>query len=384
VRVLVDARSAVAPNPTGIGLYTRELLRRMPRLDLETTYTAWYLNAKGWAGGPRHLLKDLGVPSLHERETHIPSRWFAKLEAGFDAPRIEWLSRFDVLFAPNFIPPPTKSRRVVVTVHDLAFKRFPETAPHSTRWWLERLDETLRRAAHIIVPSEATKTDLLELYQVDGSRVTVIPHGVDRDVFHPSTKEEIDAVRARIGIEGPYLLTLGGIEPRKNLPRVVEAWSRLDEDIRPMLVIAGGSVAWNPEGRGLLETSLDALPDTLRRRVILTGYVTGQARVSLLGGAEALAYPSLYEGFGLPVLEAMACGVPVITSNRSSMPEVAGDAALLVDPEDVQSIAHAMRTVGSHDFDRELVSRRGMERATEFGWDEAARRTAEVLRSAGT
>jgi glycosyltransferase involved in cell wall biosynthesis len=384
VRVVVDARSAVAPHPTGIGLYTRELLRRMPGLDPGTSYTAWYLNAKGWAGGPRHLLRDLGAPSLRERETHFPARWFAKLEGRFDAPRIEWLTRFDVLFAPNFIPPPTRSRRVVVTVHDLAFKRFPETAPHGTRWWLERLDETLRRAAHVIVPSHATETDLLELYRVEPERVSVIPHGVDREVFRPAPEEDVARVRARFGIDGPYLLVLGGIEPRKNLPRIVEAWSRLDDDVRPALVIAGASVAWNPEGTRALSSALDALRSPVREQVILTGYVSRAQSGPLLTGAVALVFPSLYEGFGLPVLEAMACGTPVITSNRSSLPEVASDAALLVDPESVNSIAGAMGRMLQDEATRRDLVAKGTGRVAAFSWDETARKTAEIMRAAGS
>jgi len=285
--------------------------------------------------------------------------------------------RFDVLFAPNFIPPPTRSRRVVLTVHDLAFRRFPETAPHATRRWLGKLDDALRRAAHVIVPSRATRDDLIELFSFDPDRVTVVPHGVDRTVFRPPADDEVAGVRRRFGIDGPYLVFIGGLEPRKNLPRLLRAFAEVPGDAR--LVVAGAWVPWNPEGVDQLRPVVDALPPEVRARLAFPGYVGERDKVALLGGAEALAYPSLYEGFGLPVLEAMAVGTPVLTSKVSSLPEVAGDAAVLVDPDDEGAIAEGMTRLLS---DRELAASlraAGLERAARFSWDETAKRTATVL-----
>jgi glycosyltransferase involved in cell wall biosynthesis len=379
VRVAIDARPAIFSRKTGIGYYTWHLLRNLPTVDPDTDYLAWYLNARALAGGPGRLLE--GVP-VRQRWTPIPSWWFERLTERFDLPRVEWFARFDVLFAPNFVPPPTRARRLVVTVHDLAFRRHPETAPQSTRWWLARIDRTLERAARIIAVSEATKRDLIELYGVEAERVAVIPHGVDGEVFHPSTREEVERIRRRYAIDGPYLLSLGGLEPRKNLPNLVRAFARLPEDDRPTLVLAGGSVEWNPEGREALQATLGELPSDVRDGVVLTGYVGEQDKVALLGGAEALVYPSLYEGFGLPVLEAMACGTPVVTSDVSALPEIAGDAALLVDPRDPEAIASAVtRILGDVDLRRDLAER-GSSRAAGFTWEKTARSTAGVLHEA--
>jgi glycosyltransferase involved in cell wall biosynthesis len=383
VRVAVDARPAVAPNRTGIGQYTWELLRHLPLVDPGTTYVAWYLNARGMAGGPRRFLRELAAPNLVERWTPIPARWFDRLSRRFDLPRLEWFIRFDVLLAPNFIPPPTRARRLVVTVHDLAFRRFPETAPHGTRWWLGRLDRALAGAVRIIAVSESTRRDLLELYGVRPERVVVIPHGVDRDVFRPASAQELEAVRRRFGIDGPYLLSLGGIEPRKNLPGLVRAFAALPAGIRPTLVIAGVGVAWNPEGGRALDEVLDEVSPEVRRRIAMVGYVAGADKAALIGGAEALVYPSLYEGFGLPVLEAMACGTPVLTSDLSALPEVAGGAAVLVDPRDVDSVRDGMERLLTDDGLRERLAEAGMARATAFSWTETARRTAAVLREVG-
>jgi glycosyltransferase involved in cell wall biosynthesis len=379
-RVAIDARSAVFPEKTGVGYYTWHLLRRLPALDPDATYLAWYLNARRLIGGGRRLPRDLSAPNLRERGTPFPAGWFERLSERFDRPRLEWFVRFDVLFAPNFVPPPTNSRRVVVTVHDLAFKRFPESAPHGTRWWLARLDRALERAARIIVVSESTRRDLLDRYPVDPARVGVIPLGVDRSVFRAADADAVARVRSRIGIDRPYLLYLGGIEPRKNLPNLLAAFSTLTPDIS--LVIAGSGVEWNPEGSDLLGRALAGLPEEVRARVHRTGYVSESDKVALLTGAEALVYPSLYEGFGLPVLEAMACGTPVVTSNVASLPEVAGNAAVLVDPADPAAIAEGIdRSLGDVELRRRLIAA-GFRRAEGYSWDDTARRTAEVLRGA--
>lgn len=382
MRIAVDARPAAFPYRTGVGHYTWQLLRLLPSLDRDSTYLAWYLNARGLLGGPRRTFADIAVPNLRERWTPIPARWFRPLEQRFELPRVEWLVRFDVFFAPNFIPPPTRAKRLVMTVHDVAFRLFPETAPHSTRRWLERLERALRRAARIIVVSEQTKRDLLEQYRVAEDRIAVIPNGVDVEAFQDVRDSDVNAARERFGIHGPYLLFLGGIEPRKNLPAVVRGFARLSGDVRPMLVIAGWRTEWNPEGWNQLQQVLDELPSSVRSRVNVTGYVPEDRKAALLAGAEALVYPSLYEGFGLQVLEAMAAGTPVLTSNVSALPEVAGDAALLVDPKDVDAIADGMEKLLRDDELRKDLRERGRARAEQFRWEETARRTVEVLHQA--
>jgi glycosyltransferase involved in cell wall biosynthesis len=380
VRVAIDARSAVSPGKTGVGYYTWHLVHWLPRVDPETTYVAWYLYARRVQGRPLYF-RDVREPNFVERWTPFPSRWWWRLEERYAWPRIEWFVRFDVLFAPNFLPPPTRTKRLVVTVHDLAFRLYPETAPHATRRWLRGIDEALRRAEGVLVPSESTKRDLLDLYPVEPDRVTVTFEGVDQHLYTRPSDEAIGASRAKFGLEAPYFLFVGGIEPRKNLPRLVQAFARTPGDAS--LVIAGGSVHWNPEGRDLLQAELKQLPADVRRRVILTGYVSDREKAALLGGAMALVYPSLYEGFGLPVVEALAAGTPVLTSTVSSLPEVAGDAALLVDPADVEAIAEAMGTLLQDDALRRRLTEAGPAQAARFTWEDAARRTAAVLRRAG-
>ena len=371
---------------TGVGTYTSHLVRRLPGLAPEITFVAWYLDVRASLGLDRRprLFGDVRAPNLVDRRMPMPSRWFDRLALRLDAPRLEWMLGFDVLFAPNFVPPPTRSRSVVLTVHDLAFKRFPETAPLATRRWLARLETALGRASQVIVVSEQTRRDLLESYPRLAARLadrlTVVPLGVDTGSFRSASPDAISAVRRRYAVEGPFLLSLGGIEPRKNLPAMIRAYASLPEDVRPVLVIAGPVAPWNPEGWDLVRPSLEALPPHVRDRVTLTGYVSEEEKVALLSGAEALVYPSLYEGFGLPALEAMACGVPVLTSNVSALPETAGDAALLVDPNDTEDIAAGMQRLLADSALRERLRGAGIARAAGFSWDETARLTADVLR----
>ncbi len=369
---------------TGIGTYTWNLVRRLPLVDPKTTYVAWYLDVRGAIGlSPgRRLFDDVDVPNLVDRRTPIPTRWFERLSLRLDVPRVEWTVRFDVLFAPNFIPPPTRARALVLTVHDLAFRLFPHTAPQATRRWLSRLDDALRRASEVIVVSEQTRRDLLERYPVRAERVSVVALGVDTRTFRPAPNEAVAAVRRRFGIDGPYVLSLTGIEPRKNLPAIMRAFASLADDVRPLLVLAGPVSPWNPEGWDLLRPALDELPSRVRGQVVLTGYVSDPDKVALLSGAEALVYPSLYEGFGLPVIEAMACGTPVLTSNVSALPETAGDAALLVDPHDTEAIALGIERLLTDRSLRAQLREAGMVRAMAFDWDESARRTAKILHRA--
>jgi glycosyltransferase involved in cell wall biosynthesis len=382
VRVAIDARPAVSAGMTGVGFYTRELILRLPRVDPGTLYVVWYLNARRalrpWRWRRRRFPRH---SNLSERWSAIPATWFERTSMRWERPRLERLVRFDVLFAPNFVPPPTRTRRLVLTIHDLAFRLQPDTAPLATQRWLDRLDRSLRQAARIIVPSQATRDDLLEHYPVDPDRVRVIHHGVDAERFRRPPEGIIEQTRRRHGIDGPYLLFLGGIEPRKNLPAIVRSFAELPDDVR--LVIGGGSVAWNPEGRELLDRALDGLSPAARRRVKLTGYLREPEKVALLAGAEALVYASLYEGFGFPVLEAMAAGTPVLTSDLSSLPEVAGDAAFLVDPRSEEAIAEGMgRLVRDADL-RARLAAAGRARVQGFPWEDTARRTAEVLHEAG-
>ncbi len=297
-------------------------------------------------------------------------------------PRIEWSAGgFDALLATNFLPPPTSSRGVVMVVHDLAHERLGDgMAPHLNDRWRRRLDRWLGRAAAVLVPSVATREDLVAGHPVDPAKVQVVPLGVDVDGYAPVSPSTVDAVRDRFGIDRPYALFVGGVDPRKNLHALVRAFASVDPGTQ--LVIAGGPVRWNPGANERLDALLGSLDHDVRSRIVRTGWVSDTDKVALLTGATLLAYPSLYEGFGFPVLEAFAAGVPVLTSSVSSLPEVAGDAAILVDPRDEDAIAAGLAQLFGDPDLCGVLSAAGLVRAAGFTWERCARTTVEALHGA--
>jgi glycosyltransferase involved in cell wall biosynthesis len=374
VRILVDARPAVVAERTGVGTYAWHLLQRLPAVDPTSEYVAWYLDFRSIR--QRRHLADSGVI---ERRVAFPSRVFDRT-ARFGFPPIELFERCDLVFGTNFVPPPSRRAPFVITVHDLAFRLFPETAPQAAGWWRRAVERSVRDALRVIVPSEATRDDLLRLYDVDPDRVVVIGLGVDRSVFSPAPPERVDQARRRFGIEGPYLVVLGRHQ-RKNLDGLLRAFAAIPDEIRPRLVVTG-STPWTPDGSDHEGPALAALPERVRGQVSLVGYVTPADAAALLSGSLGLAFPSLYEGFGFPALEAMASGAPVLTSNTSSLPELVGDAAVLVDPRDDGSILEGLIRIVTDDALRQRLREAGLARAARYDWDETARATAAALHDA--
>jgi len=278
-----------------------------------------------------------------------------------------------LLWSPNNTGPLAIARQVC-NIHDLIPLDHPEWFNRRFASWYEWLLPRLaKKVQHIIAISQFTKQRIVERLGVKPEKVTVIPNGVD-DRFSPRTPEEIQAVRRSLGIHAPaYILCVGSLEPRKNLRRLLEAWARvqpwLDADVE--LVVAGAKGS----SRVFDTVQIDPLPP----RVQFTGYVSDEQLPCLYAGALALVYPSLYEGFGLPPLEAMACGTPVVTSDGTSLPEVAAEAAVLVNPEDVDSIAQGIRHVVSSSALREELRRLGLERASRTSWERTPQHTLQLL-----
>jgi len=232
----------------------------------------------------------------------------------------------------------------------------------------------------VIVPSAAVRDDVLAMSAVPPELVDVVHHGADADAFRPAPPWEVEDVRRRYGIDGSYVLFLGSLEPRKNLENLVAAFGTLEHPVT--LVLAGGRARWAPDYEDQVDGAIAVLPDGARDRVVRTGYVSGEDRRALLSGAEILAYPSLQEGFGFPVLEGFAANVPVLTSRTSSLPEVAGDAAVLVDPEDPASIASGLSQLLDDEDLRNVLRAAGTARVALFTWERCARGTATVLHRA--
>ena len=274
----------------------------------------------------------------------------------------------DVVHSPHYTLPLRAGRPVVVTLHDVTFFSDPDL--HTTvkgTFFRSATRTALRRAARCVVPSGATRSELARVLDADVSTVDVAHHGVDPALFHQPTDAECARVRTRLGLAGTaYIAFLGTLEPRKNVPALVRAWvsAFADEPDPPALVLAGG-VGWDEH----VSEAVAEVPEGLR--VLRPGYLRLADLPGYLGGAALVAYPSLGEGFGLPVLEAMSCGAPVLTTRRLSLPEVGGDAVAYTEPDD-GPLAEALTALLSDPARRAELGAAGLARAKDFTWDACA------------
>jgi glycosyltransferase involved in cell wall biosynthesis len=280
----------------------------------------------------------------------------------------------DVLHATNHaaVPPAGEGQKLVVTVHDLAFESFPGMFPRGWRLLFKAgLRAAVRRADAIITPSRNTAEDVLSRTDVDPGKLHVVPLASSM----PTGTLDADEVLARLKIPTPYVLFVGTLEPRKNLVRLVRAYRRVAANGFPHALVLAGPLGWHHESL-MRELALRGPGD-----ILMTGPLSDDERDAVFRAAEVFAYPSLYEGFGLPVVEAMARGVPTVVSTTSSMPEVAGDAAIGVDPRSVREIARAIESLLSDVDLADRMAARGRAQADRFSWDETARLTLEVYAS---
>ena len=360
----IDASRAARGKRTGTERYSFELIRHLVALDQKNRYRLYF---------DRPPFCELRIANCELRVMPFPRLWTHA--------RLSWEMMHrppDVLFVPAHVLPLVHPPRSVVTIHDLGYLYFPRAHRLLDRLYLDLSTRfNARAAAHIIADSQATKRDLVERYGVEPSKISVIYPGYDEEAFQPlRDREAIEAVKTRYGIAGDYILFVGTIQPRKNLVRLMEAFSLLKRQAADLQLVIAGKKGWLYEAifRRVRELGLEG-------RVVFTGYVAEEDLPALFSGARLFVFPSLYEGFGLPVLEAMACGTPVVCSNASSLPEVAGDAALLFDPLDVEGMAAAMERILSDKRLRAELIERGLKRARGFSWEKCARQTLAVLES---
>ena len=281
----------------------------------------------------------------------------------------------DLVHGPVFVGPLIAPCPLVITIHDLSFLRYPHLFRPANRLYLRIFTRaSARRARRIIAVSAHAAEESVRLLGVAREKVDVVYHGVD-PWFRPLPPEEVETFRARQGLPARFILYVGTLEPRKNLVRLVEAFARLgDPDV--WLVLVGG--------RGWYDEEIFARVEELRLkdRVLFPGYVQAEELPHWYNAATVFAYPSLYEGFGLPVLEALACGTPVLTSDRSALPEAAGDGGLLVDPCDVEAIAGGLHRLLTESTLREELRQRGLAHAGRFTWRRTAEETVATYRRA--
>jgi len=283
----------------------------------------------------------------------------------------------DVFLTPAHVIPLTYYRPSVATIHDLGYDYFP--AAHTRRQlaylrWSTRHNG--RRSRRVAADSAATKQDLMQRYGIAGEKIMVIYPGFDAGSFSPADPTRQASARQKYHLDAPYLLYLGTLQPRKNLVRLVQAYAA--SGVRQQLVLAGQH-GWLAEA---IMAEIARQPEEVRARIGLPGFVNEEDKVALITGATALLFPSLYEGFGFPVLEAQACGVPVVCSDNSSLPEVAGEAALFVQAEDSAGISDAIRRIVADQPLRARLIEAGRQNVGRFSWQKAGREMLSLLETA--
>jgi glycosyltransferase involved in cell wall biosynthesis len=345
---------------TGVQRYARELTAALDKVlgeeDKDPERRSWTMLS------PRRTADfdlDLKHVSL-ERVGRLDGNLWVQLELPF------WARDTTLWSMTN--TGPLLHRRHIVTIHDVAFLEHPEWfSPRFAAWYGFLLPRLARRAARILTVSEFSRRRLVETVGADPERISVIHNGVNPR-FTPAARDVVESVVDRLGVPRKYVLALGSLEPRKNLVGLLKAWklvlSRRNVDKDTFLVVTGG------QGKAFRKLALRSLPE----RVAFTGYIDDKFLPALYSGASAFVYPSLYEGFGLPPLEAMACGVPVVTSTSTAIPEVTGDAALLVDPGDEESIAYGLQAALEDTALREKLRVAGFERVKLYKWEYSARK----------
>jgi glycosyltransferase involved in cell wall biosynthesis len=363
MRVAIDARKL---HDFGIGTYIRNLLRNLARIDRETEYVLLCRQA------------DMGVTrQLGEnfRAVLEPSPNYSIREQAH-IPYLLLREKPDVYHAPHYVLPPLVPCRSVVTIHDTIHMMFPQYLPNRGAYAYARtlMWTAAKRSDRILTVSESSRRDIVRYFKVPPEKVVVIYNALDERFGAEPRPEEIARVRERFQLDHGFVLYVGNIKPHKNLVRLIEAFEALRRDgfDELKLLIIGDEITKWPELRRAVHRY------KLHKHVRFLGFQSEETLAILYRLAAVFVFPSLYEGFGLPPLEAMASGTPVVTSNLSSLPEVAGDAALLVDPYDVAAIRDAIRRVLTEPALREDLRRKGLVRAKQFSWEQSVSRTRQI------
>jgi glycosyltransferase involved in cell wall biosynthesis len=352
-------------NVTGTGVYAARLLEQLagnPELDV-TVFNGWAAGPRGRTGMTRALQSAGNLAWTH-----------------LDLPLRLWTRSFDLLHSPAFVAPLRAACPVVITMHDITYLLYPA---HFAPWWIQYMKfvapATVRSAAAIICGSENSKCDLVEAYKIPPGKVHVVPYGVDHQRFRPGVALD-PAWACQTGIREGYVLHVGELSHRKNIPALLRAVAHLRSLGKwgPRQLVLAGAEAPGMLGANEIHKTIRELE--LATDVMLAGRVPDEHLPGLYAQASLLVMPSLYEGFGFPVLEAMAAGTPVVASNTSSLPEVAGTAAILVPPDDIVALAEAITSVLEQPQCAADLRSKGLEWAKQFNWQRTAAETLEVYR----
>lgn len=376
LKVACNIQPVLDPEMTGIGTATFEIVSRMLNFDdLDICLEAFAETAeKQRRAYERFPLLDDGSISLF---TRMRSAVYQAIWAFFPLSySLFFKTKADARVFFNYHVPPGASGKKIVCIYDMVIKRFPETMNLKTRLMLAlTLKASCGRADHIITISQFSKREIMECMGIEAERITVIPMGADSSVFHANySVTVVDDALARYGLKRPYFFYLGTLEPRKNIAMLVRSYAELCKRFdAPQLVLAGR------KGWQYNEIMTAIKEEDIEEKVLFLGYVQRSDIPLLMCGARAFLFPSLYEGFGMPPLEAMSCGCPVMASNAASLPEVVGEAGVLVDPMDMGGISDALYRLATDDGLCKTLSEKGIEQAKMFSWETAAERIRKII-----
>jgi glycosyltransferase involved in cell wall biosynthesis len=359
MRIAVDIRALLGRNRAGVSLYTLQLVQRLTERGAHDY--ALFCNSSRLP-----LPTDAPVgPNVSQHFKHYPNRLLNGLFAFLNRPRIESLvGGADLVYLPNlnFI---ATNRPLVITVHDLSFRRYPHFFSNKQKLWhkLINIEKMIKKAEAVVAVSEHTKDDLLESFNIPAERVHIVTPAADRK-YHPCTEKEIAIIRQKYNLPAEFILYLGTLEPRKNVVGLIAAFNQIKTGAD--LVLAGGK-GW------LYQHIYQAAKQSPKNKKIkFLDYIDEKDKPAVYSAATIFAYPSFYEGFGMPALEAMACGTPVVASNTSSLGGVVADAGLLVNPAQQNEIAAALDELLTNQTLHSELSARGLKQASRFSWDKSA------------
>lgn len=383
MRIGIDLRCLEEEKISGVGEYAREIVRYLPKSDSSHQFI-FFSNAQRQVSRNFDFLEK--YPNTKLKRFRYPNKllnffiWYfdwPKLDKMIGPPRLGEAGKADIFFAPNInFLAVSKKCKLVTTFHDLSFERFPEFFTTKNRLWhyyFVNPRRIAKKSGHIITVSQSTRNDLEELYKINAKKISVVRHGISGDYRIISRNDpKLLETQKKYNLPYKFILYLGNIEPRKNIESAIEAYKKLRKE-KPALekykLVLAGNIS--PRCYGIIKKK--------KEDILPIGYIDRADKSFVYNLASLFVYPSFFEGFGLPILEAMACGTPVIASNNSSIPEVAGNAAVLVDPNRPQEISEAMRNILCDKKLYEKLRERGLKQAKKFDWKKAAKETLNIF-----
>ncbi|MDP3052485.1 MAG: glycosyltransferase family 1 protein [bacterium] len=380
MRILIDLRVLTRPQFSGITEYTKSLVNHLLSADKKNEYILFY---NGFQKAPLPE-KWVNNPQIKVINSSIPNRLWSFSNKIFNLPKIDKKIKADVFFSPHFnILSLANPRKRIFTFHDLSFIHYPNFFSNRDNFWhwLQNYKRQAQTAGHLIAVSEFTRQDLIDNLFISPERITKIYSGIN-PIYKKLSPEDkgLKEFEQSHNLEKPFLFYLGMIEPRKNIPAIIRAFNILktDKNFKDLKLVIAGSNGWLYD-----KIFKEAKKSKFQDEIVFWGPATPAEALCLYNLAEVFVYPSFFEGFGFPPLEAQACGLPVITSNRSSLPEVMGDSALMVDPWRIDDLATAIEKILANEHFRKNLREAGFLNIKKFNWDKTARETIEVFSKLG-